>query len=207
MLNKYLFILFYLLNYIYFLLNKYIFYLKYLGCLLRADGDITGELRNRIGQARGDFNSLVKVWKHTSVARKTKLAVFNQCIVSKLLYGLEGAWLLNEDKKTLDAFHIKCLRKINGVSYSWIGRVRNQYILDQNGTVPLSMVLLRRQCFLFGKIARIGLELLIRGLIFMSLGGVKDLTVLWGTAAAHTPPPWIKPLTGPRGPPKPLIGP
>ena len=30
----------------------------------------------------------------------------------KLLYGLEGAWLLADDRKMLDAFYVRCLHKI-----------------------------------------------------------------------------------------------
>ena len=46
--------------------------LKYLGCLLDENGQLTGELKRRIAMARDDFNQLAKVWNHVSVAVKTK---------------------------------------------------------------------------------------------------------------------------------------
>ena len=139
--------------------------LKYLGCLLDENGQLTGELKRRIAMARDDFNQLAKVWNHASVAVKTKSAVYQQCILSKLLYGLESAWLTKHDKKLLDSFHIRCLRKIYGISHSMISRVSNQFILHLYGTIPLSSLLLRRQLNLYGKIARLLSTALIRKLV------------------------------------------
>ena len=115
--------------------------------------------------ARDDFNQLAEVWNHASVAVKTKSAIYQQCTSSKLLYGLESAWLTKHDKKLFDSFHIRCLRKIYGISHSMISRVSNQFILHLYGTIPLSSLLLRRQLNLYGKIARLPSIALIRKLV------------------------------------------
>ena len=124
------------------------------------------ELKQRLAIARDDFNQLSKIWNHTSVLPRTKRAIFQQCIVSKLLYGLEGVWLTKIERKNLDSFYIRCLRRLYKISHSMISRVSNQYILDLHGTIPLSSVLLRRQLLMFGKIARLPAESAIRQLIF-----------------------------------------
>ena len=101
--------------------------LKYLGAALHKNGQVTGELKQKLKLARNDFKQLSKVWNHASVPVKTKHAVFQQCIVSKLLYGLESAWLLQRERKMLDSFYIRCLRQIYGIRHSMISRVSNEY--------------------------------------------------------------------------------
>ena len=65
--------------------------IKYLGCSLHDDGRMIGELKQKLATARHEFKQLSKVWNHTSVLVKTKYAIYQQCVVSKLLYGLESA--------------------------------------------------------------------------------------------------------------------
>ena len=106
------------------------------------------------------------MWNHTAVAAKVKRSVYQQCILSKLIYGLESAWLNKRERSMLDSFHVRSLRKIYKIGHSMISRVSNQYILNMHGTVPLSNVLLRRQLFLYGKIARLPASSSLRHLIF-----------------------------------------
>ena len=76
------------------------------------------------------------------------------CIVAKLLYGLDSAWLSSAMQRKLDGFQAKCLRRILKISPAFISRVSNKYILKQFKAYPLSTVLLERQLILFGHIAR-----------------------------------------------------
>ena len=40
--------------------------MKYLGCELRADGNIRVEINKKVGQAWSEFNNLNRLWNHTS---------------------------------------------------------------------------------------------------------------------------------------------
>ena len=63
----------------------------YLCSLISDDGVITSELSRRIGMAYSDFSALQRVWSHANITRKKKIVIFNACIISKLLYGLDVA--------------------------------------------------------------------------------------------------------------------
>ena len=123
--------------------------LKYLGCVLQQSGLMIAELKQKLATARHEFKQLSKVWNHTSVLVKTKYAIYQQCVVSKLLYGLESAWLSKRERKMLDSFQIQCLRQMYKISHSMISRISNKYILAVRGTTSLSNLLLRRQLIIW----------------------------------------------------------
>ena len=76
------------------------------------------------------------------------------CIVAKLLYGLDSAWLSSVMQRKLDGFQAKCLRRILKISPAFISRVSNKYIRNQFKAHPLSVTPLERQLMLFGHVAR-----------------------------------------------------
>ena len=94
------------------------------------------------------------------------MSIYSQCVLSKLLFGLETAWLTKSEQQLLDTFHIRCLRNIHGISHSWISRVSNKYVLEKLASIPLSSLLLRRQLLFYGKLARLPATSPIRKLIF-----------------------------------------
>ena len=47
-----------------------------------------GEIKQKIAIARHDFNQLAKIWNHVNVPVKLKFNIYQQCILSKLLFGL-----------------------------------------------------------------------------------------------------------------------
>ena len=82
--------------------------LVYLGSTLSASGDIISEVNRKPGMARADFTALDRVWKHSSLTSRSKLRVFNACVVSKLLSCLHSAWLNKAELRRLDAFQTSC---------------------------------------------------------------------------------------------------
>ena len=82
-------------------------FIQYLGALISADGTIQGELNKRIGMASAEFKVLNKLWSHTNVTNKEKYKIYIAWIVSKLLYGLQTAWLTKSQRNKLDGFHAK----------------------------------------------------------------------------------------------------
>ena len=126
----------------------------YLGSLLAADGRICSELGRRIGAADAVFNDLVRVWRHADISRDQKIHIYKACVISKLLYGLQTAWIIETEKKRLDGFHCRCLRRIAGIRPAYYSRVSNDEVLRQTAERPLRTYLLDQQLQLYGHVAR-----------------------------------------------------
>jgi len=138
----------------------------YLGGLLSADGSPMHELARRIGEAGACFQKLARIWRHANITRARKQEVYEACVLSKLLYGLETTWLRKPERSRLNAFHVKCLRRIHGIPPSYISRVTNAFVLETAHSQQLSTTLMRRQLLLFGKLARQPDDSLPRRLVF-----------------------------------------
>ena len=138
----------------------------YLGGLLSADGKATRELTRRIGEAEGTFQKLSRVWRHANISRQRKQQIYEACVVSKLMYGLETTWLRKHERQRLDAYHIKCLRRIYGIAPSYYSRVSNAAVLQIADSKPMTSKLLQRQLLYFGKVARLDSSNLVRQALF-----------------------------------------
>ena len=92
------------------------------------------------------------------------------CVVQKLLYSLESAWLNKALLHKLDGFFARCLRQILKISHSYISRVSNKYVLQQFQAPASSSILLQRQVLLFGRIAPLPNEDVVRQTVFHENG-------------------------------------
>ena len=60
----------------------------YLGSTITDNLSLDAELNKRIGKAATTLGRLAtRVWENTKLTTKTKMAVYNACVVSTLLYG------------------------------------------------------------------------------------------------------------------------
>ena len=66
---------------------------------------------------------------------KTKPQVYQECVLSTLLYGSESWTLYTRQECRLNTFHLHCLRRILGIS--WQDNIPNTEVLARAG--PLSM--------------------------------------------------------------------
>ena len=128
--------------------------IAYLGTRLAADGRIGSELSSRIGAAGQDFKVLNAIWAHSTLSRTRKLRIFNACIVSKLMYSLFAGCLNKCERRRLDGFHARCLRKIYRVPPAYVSRVSNAAVFAMAGQRPLSDNLMKRQMLFMGQLAR-----------------------------------------------------
>jgi len=85
------------------------------------------------------------------------------------------------DSKSLDAFHIKCQRRVLGISsLSWHQFVRNEEIATRTGLPPLSTTICCRRSAIFGHLARLGDEVpahkALHSCIRLSQGRLPDPT-------------------------------
>ena len=128
--------------------------LVYLGGLVTADGRTDSELSRRVGLAAGEYRKLAKMWNHANLTRKRKVELLNALVVSKLTYGLSTLWLVLSQRRRLDGFYARALRRIFRIPASFVSRVSNQQVFQKAGVKPLSEQLLHRQLLLLGKCAR-----------------------------------------------------
>ena len=142
--------------------------LSYLGVTLYPDGRLKNELGRKLGASWAEFCKLRSVWNHSTLNTKRKVEIFNAVIVSRLLYGLQAAWVNVAEQRRLNGFHARCLRSICHVKPSFVSRVSNADVLKMANEGPLTQRLLEQQLKLFGKIARAPAEDELRKLTFLS---------------------------------------
>ena len=73
---------------------------------------------------------------------KTKMAVYNACVISTLLHGSETWTTYARQERRLNTFHIRSLRRIMGLS--WQDKVPNTEVLSRAG-LPSIFTLLRQR--------------------------------------------------------------
>ena len=110
--------------------------LIYLGSLLSSDGTFESELCRRIGTAAGDFKQLQAVWGHAGLSRRCKLQLFDSLVVCRLKYGLSVPWLLSAQRRRLDGFYVRCLRKVLGIPLRIIHAFRTRWFCRRQVHAP-----------------------------------------------------------------------
>ena len=133
-------------------LIKAVNHFKYLGAFCSGDGTILKELGHRIGKAAAAFRELDMVWKNRNLSLDCKMKFYNACVISTLLYGAE-CWALTErDEARLDAFDMRCQRKI--LRIRWTHHITNLSIREKTKQPQLTMVLRKRRLQWFGHLLR-----------------------------------------------------
>ena len=139
--------------------------ITYWGGIITNDMSARPELTRRLGEAARAFKSLVALWSHANICRKRKVEIYMACVLSKVCYNLETLWLLKSDLSRLDAFHVRCLRRICKIPPSFISRVTNEAVLAISDQKRFSELLQCRQVRLYKKIAALPNTNLIRSLV------------------------------------------
>ena len=99
---------------------------KYLGAFSSADDTNIKDLNKRIGKAAGAFRELEKVWKDRHLKLDIEMKFYNSCFLSTFLYAAECWSLTERDEARLDAFDMRCQRKL--LQIVWSQRITNKYI-------------------------------------------------------------------------------
>ena len=127
--------------------------LQYLGATLACDGRPDSELSRKLGTARADFNQLRQLWSHSGTPLTDKLRYFDAYVLSKLQYGLATIWLNTAQRRRMDGFVARCLRRILHVPAAFISRVSNATIYERAGVGAFSQQILKHQLVLLRKVA------------------------------------------------------
>ena len=133
----------------------------YLGTLLSDTVDNRKEIMNRIFDSTRICNKLKLFWNKARTSLRWKLKVFHSIIRSKLLYGLECIQLNQAERNKLNAFQIKCYRRILHIPPTSVDRtVTNEdvkrILQDQHGlkVTDFSDMWIHKKIKLLGHIIR-----------------------------------------------------
>jgi hypothetical protein len=88
-------------------------------------------------EVRKTWYKLLPYWKATNANVKWQLLIFDAVIRSKLLYGLETIHLTGAMLKKIDAFQMRCLRRILKIPSSFIDRRYSNRVVLQRCTAIL----------------------------------------------------------------------
>ena len=83
-----------------------------------------------------------------------KLKYFQAFVLSKLRYGLCTCWLTKTQKRRLEGFHARCLRRIMGILPAFLSRVSNTKVFTMAKVQPVTTQLLIDQLMLLGRVGR-----------------------------------------------------
>ena len=101
--------------------------------MFTSDGKLDTEIAHRVASAISAFARLhqAKVWSSKALSLSSKLQFLQTIVMTVLLYRGETWSLLDRHLNPLSVFHMRCLRRICGISLR--DHVTNQQILLQCG--------------------------------------------------------------------------
>ena len=90
----------------------------YLRSTLNCSNSIDDEVCLRISKTSHAFGILHKrLWIRHSISKRTKVKVYNACVLTVLLFASETWTTYTRHLKQLERFHQQCLRKILGIKW------------------------------------------------------------------------------------------
>ena len=124
----------------------------YLGSSLTPDGGSKEDIQNRLNKARTSFNSMNNIWKSSQYSTRTKLKLYNSCILPVLLYGAECWRMTQQDLAKLSTFHTKNLRRI--LKIFWPNKISNEDLMSQCNQEDMGTIIKRKRWRWIGHILR-----------------------------------------------------
>jgi len=165
--------------------------MEYLGAVLHSDGCGDHEVTRRIAISTADFEALAVVWSRSALTWKQKVRVFESLVESKLLYSLVSMTMTKAQRKRLDAFQNRCLRKIVGIAPSFYSRVSNASVLATAGCKPISEILRLRRLQQYGKLSRASSDNPIKFVCFIP-GSTRPATDRYVRRVGRPAKEWVK---------------
>ena len=125
----------------------------YLGSTITDKLSLDAEIDKRIGKAASTLARLTAwVWTSPKLSVKTKMAVYNACLISTLLYGSETWTTYAGQERRLNSFHLRSIRRILGIS--WQDKVTNADVLSRAGLPTMYTLLRQRRLRWLGHVRR-----------------------------------------------------
>ena len=144
----------------------------YLGSVMSCDGSLDDEITNRISKASVAFGRLTnRLWKSHDIRITTKISVYRVAVLSALMYGCETWTLYRKHVRQLEAFHMRCLRRICNIR--WQDRVPNTEVLRKCGISSIQTLLVKAQLRWAGHVVRMEDSRIPKALFYGQLKGGK----------------------------------
>ena len=89
---------------------------KYLGAVVSDDGS-KPEVLSRIAQATAALTKLKPIWKDNNISLGSKVKLMRSFVISIFLYACESWTLTAELEKRMQAFEMRCYRRLLNISY------------------------------------------------------------------------------------------
>ena len=125
----------------------------YLGSTTTSNLSLDKELNTRIGKAATTFSRLkTRAWNNRKLTLKTKILIYQACVLSILLYGAETWSTYAYHLRQLNTFHMRCLRRILGIT--WQDKVPNTSVLERTGMTALTTIIKHRRLRWLGHVTR-----------------------------------------------------
>ena len=108
----------------------------YLGSTIASNNSSFNDVNRRIAIATSTMSKLSSIWTSSSLSLALQMRLYNSLIISIITYSSASWTLAKAQKKRLDAFNTKSLRRIVGVR--WYDYVTNASILTRTRQQPLT---------------------------------------------------------------------
>ena len=147
----------------------------YLGSTLSRNVRINDEAVLRIAKASAAFGNLrEKVWEREGLSIQTKLKVYKAVILPSLLYSCETWTVYSRHSKSLNSFHLKCLRKI--LKIRWQDKVPDTEVLHRADTTSIHTLISKNQLRWSGHVVRMDDNRLPKRIFYGELATGKRTT-------------------------------
>lgn len=141
---------------------------EYLGSVLSRDGTLDAEIRHRISQASSAFGKLeTRVWNDRGLTVKTKISVYEACVLTCLLYAAEAWTTYRRHLKVLERFHQKCLRRI--LNIRWQSLTPDTVVLEHSNNSSLETKIMKIQMRWAGHLVRMNDKRIPKQLLYGEL--------------------------------------
>lgn len=145
---------------------------RYLGSTITSKCDLDSEINSRISAASAAFGKLrSKVFCSHDLKLPTKISVYMAIVLPNLLYSSETWCVYRHHIRTLDRFHLKCLRSIMNIR--WSDRVRNTEVLRRANVGGIEAYIMRRQLRWCGHVSRMAEERVAKRIFYSELAEGK----------------------------------
>ena len=126
----------------------------YLGSTLNCSNSIDDEVGLRISKASHAFGILHKrLWSRLGISIRTKVKVYNACVLTVLLYASETWTTYTRYLKQFERFHQQCLRKILGIK--WQMHISDTEILEMANIGSIEVLISKQQLRRSGNLVRL----------------------------------------------------
>ena len=118
-------------------------HLPFLGSTVSSSTSLDAEISCRITKAATVMAKLNKqVWGNDLLSERTKMCVYQACVLFTPLYGCESWTTYARQERQLNAFHLHCLQSL--LHIRWQDRVTNTKVQECAGSLSMPSLLIQR---------------------------------------------------------------